>query len=161
VYKIWNSGNTIKTGNINKPLTEGTMIRNMLSVAVTMIILFQFLPGSIMAQEAGTSPEVIEFLLCEDVEDREPVNPKEAFTTLDERVYAYARIHNTEEPVNLYFRWTYDGAVYANINLLIGVSEAWRTYTSVLVSEGEWKVELVDEDDNVLASTEFRVTGAE
>ncbi|MFU8861019.1 MAG: DUF2914 domain-containing protein [Cyclonatronaceae bacterium] len=137
------------------------MIRNLLSIAVTMIILFQFLPGSVMAQEAGASPEVIEFLLCEDVEDREPVNPKETFTTLDERVYAYARIYNTEEPVNLHFRWTHDGAVYANINLLIGVSQAWRTYSSVQILEGEWKVELVDENDNVLASTEFTVTRAE
>lgn len=136
------------------------MIRNLLSIAVTTIILFLFIPASLLGQESGTDPEVIEFLLCEDVEDREPVNPKENFTTLDERVYAYARIHNTEEPVNLYFRWTHNGAVYAKINLLIGVSEAWRTYTSVQISEGEWKVELVTEDDEVLASTEFRVTGA-
>lgn len=134
------------------------MIHNLLSIAFTTIILFLFIPASLLAQETATDPEVIEFLLCEDVEEREPVNPKENFTTLDERVYAYARIQNTEEPVNLYFRWTHNGAVYANINLLIGVSEAWRTYTSVLVSEGEWKVELVGEDDEVLASAEFRVT---
>lgn len=137
------------------------MIRNLLSITIITIIPLMFLPGILLAQEAGTNPEVIEFLLCEDVEEREPVNPKENFTTLDERAYAFARIHNMGEPVNLYFRWTHDGAVYANISLLIGVSEAWRTYTSVLIAEGEWKVELVGEDDEVLASTEFRVTGAD
>ena len=134
------------------------MIRNLLSIAVTTLILFLFIPASLPAQDAGTGTEVIEFLLCEDVEDREPVNPKENFTTLDERVYAYARIHNTEEPVNLYFRWTHDGAVYANINLLTGVSEAWRTYSSVQILAGEWKVELVGKDNEVLATAEFMVT---
>jgi hypothetical protein len=142
-------------------LAEVIMIRNLLSIAVTTIILLLLIPGSLMAQVAGANLEVIEFLLCEDVEDREPVNPKENFTTLDERVYAYARIHNTEEPVNLYFRWTHDGAVYANINLLIGVSDSWRTYSSVQILAGEWKVELVSEDAEILASAEFRVTGGE
>ncbi|MCA1801709.1 MAG: DUF2914 domain-containing protein [Rhodothermaceae bacterium] len=135
------------------------MIRNLLSIAVTPIILSLFIPGSLMAQEPGITLEVIEFLLCEGVDDREPVNPKENFTTLDERVYAYARIHNTEEPVNLNFRWSHDGAVYANIYLLIGVSDSWRTYSSVQILAGEWKVELVGEDDEVLASAEFSVTG--
>ncbi|TVQ08846.1 MAG: DUF2914 domain-containing protein [Balneolaceae bacterium] len=151
---------TVEYGEKQKNLLlEGIMLRYLLPTAIlTLIMPLLFINTTAQAQEMTASVEVIEFLLCEDVEDREPVNPKEEFTTADERVYAYARIHNPEEPVNLYFRWTHDGAVYANISLLIGVSEAWRTYTSVQIIAGEWKVELVGEDEQVLASAEFSVS---
>jgi hypothetical protein len=130
-------------------------VRRLLLIPILYITIWT---GSVIANQGTDKPEVVEFILCQAVEEREPVNPTGKFDTGMERVYAFARISNPGEEIEMQFRWTHEGAVYARIAVKVGTSPAWRTYSTVQALEGDWKVELVGENDDVLSSIEFTVT---
>jgi hypothetical protein len=114
-------------------------------------------PSVSASDSLADGPEVLELLLCEDVVDREPVNAGMEFTTGTERIYAFARISNPDQETELHFRWTHNEALYAQITVEVGVSEGWRTWTSVLSMAGDWQVELISNENETLASTRFTV----
>lgn len=101
---------------------------------------------------------VREFLLAEDVIEREPVEVVESYTMADSRAWCFARIYNNDEMQDLYFKWYYENELYFEMNSKIGISPNWRTYSSVGLQPGNWRVALQDEQGNVLEEIEFVVS---
>lgn len=112
-------------------------------------------PGSL---ENEDTLFVKEFLLAEDVIEREPVEVVESYSMADSRAWCFARIHNNDEMQDLFFKWYHEDELYFEMNSKIGISPNWRTYSSVGLQPGNWRVELQDEQGNVLEEIEFVVS---
>jgi len=106
--------------------------------------------------QAG-SMMVRDFVLTNGIYEREPVNKTETFMTSDGTGYAFARINNEGAPSNVSFVWTYEGSQHASVDMTVGTSGSWRTWSSVNLKPGDWRVQLVTQDGRVIAERTFTV----
>lgn len=59
---------------------------------------------------------------------------------------------------DVFFRWYHENELFFEMNSKIGVSPHWRTYSSIGLQPGSWRVQLVDRDGNLLEEIQFRVS---
>ncbi len=102
---------------------------------------------------------VLEFLLARDVVEREPVDVVDSYTIDDSRAWCFARIHNSQKMQNVYFEWHHEGELYFRMNARVGTSNNWRTYSSVGLQPGQWRVLLRDRHGTILDERTFEVAG--
>jgi len=100
---------------------------------------------------------VRDFVLTNDVVDREPTNEAAAFTTHDEKAFAFARINNTGAPTTVKVVWRREGMEHGSVWLNVGMSSGWRTWSSANLRPGNWSVTLVDAGGSVLVQRSFIV----
>ncbi len=102
---------------------------------------------------------VHEFVLARDIVERNPVDVVTSFTMDDARAWCFASIHNSEKMQDVYFEWYHEGELYFRMNAKVGISENWRTYSSVGLQPGTWRVVLRNRHETILAERSFEVTG--
>ena len=101
---------------------------------------------------------VKELLLSRDVIEREPVDVVQSFSMDDERAWGFAVIHSTYRMHTLTFKWYYEDEEYFTFDSQVGESPNWRTYSSVGLQPGSWRVELYNEYDEMLKEVRFHVS---
>lgn len=115
------------------------------------------IPALVRPAHADGSVIIRDFVLTRGIEAREPVDAAESFAVTDQQAYAFARIANDGQPTTVVVRWRYEDEVHAEVDLTIGTSTAWRTWSSANLKPGHWNVELIAPDGLVLAERSFTV----
>lgn len=105
----------------------------------------------------GDTLYVKEFVLAQDVVEREPVGIVQSYNMSDTRAWCFARLHNSDEMQDVYFKWYYEDQLYFEMNSKIGVSPDWRTYSSVGLQPGSWRVLLENKEGVELDEIRFHV----
>ncbi len=100
---------------------------------------------------------VQDLILSHGVYEREPADIAKSFEPSDERAYAFARISNAGPLTNVSFVWHYGSNIHAIVDLNVGTSQGWRTWSSAKLKSGDWRIELVTEEGEVLAERAFTV----
>lgn len=114
--------------------------------------------GLLVAQPAQAGSVIIrDFVLTHGINEREPMGATEDFALTDQRGFAFARLHNEGTPTNVSFVWEVDNSVHASIDMNVGTSPGWRTWSSVALRPGKWRVKLIDESGLMLAEKTFTV----
>jgi hypothetical protein len=129
-------------------------LKGALTLAGAAVAFSLFAAGPV---QAGSAMMVRDFVLTNGIYEREPVNTTEDFMTSDGTAYAFARINNDGEPSKVSFIWQYQGSEHASVDQTIGTSGSWRTWSSVNLKPGDWRVQLVTEDGRVIAERTFKV----
>ena len=101
---------------------------------------------------------VREMVLAQDVVERTPIDVVQAFDVSDGEAWAFARIFNTGPLRNVIFKWYYEESLYYTFEAKVGTSKNWRTYSSVTLREGAWRVEMEDHKGNQLKEIRFHVS---
>ncbi len=57
------------------------------------------------------------------------------------------------------FKWHFGAEEYAEVQMRVGTSPGWRTWSSANLRPGGWRVELVDANGVVLMERRFTVSG--
>lgn len=107
--------------------------------------------------EEGASLRVVDFVVARGIVEREPVEVSNTFSSADGNAYAFARIANDGEPTGVSFVWFHRDAVYAAVEMTIGTSTRWRTWSSAEIQPGPWRVQLVGSDGLIIAENSFTV----
>jgi hypothetical protein len=148
-----------------KIFKEVKMMKQSMKIIGTLLITLLIFSNIAMAQEESAQEEkaamdVVEMLFCQSVEDREPTGVDTVFANTVETVYCYTKIVNsTDEPTKISHVWYLDGEQKSKIDLTIK-GKSWRTWSSKTIPEswtGNWSVEVVSADGQVLESNEFVV----
>ncbi len=101
---------------------------------------------------------VRDFVLTNAIIGREPTNEATAFTTHDEKAFAFARINNTGAPTAVNVVWHFEGTQHGSVWLNVGMSSGWRTWSSANIRRpGNWSVTLLDAGGSVLVQRSFIV----
>ncbi len=118
---------------------------------------------TVAALSAQTQEEseihVSRMVVCESVENHEPVGEKSTFADTVSRIFCFTEIENARENTRVKHRWYYGETLKAEVTLPV-YSASWRTFSSkrMLPSwTGEWRVDLLDEKGAVLKSVHFRL----
>ena len=100
---------------------------------------------------------VQDLVLSHGVYEREQTDIAKSFEPSDERAYAFARISNAGPLTNVSFVWHYGSNIHAIVDLNVGTSQGWRTWSSAKLKSGDWRIELVTEEGEVLTERAFTV----
>jgi hypothetical protein len=92
------------------------------------------------------------------VESRELVGEAAEFDVSAGRIFCWMRISAQDVPTTIKHVWYADGQQAAEVPLNISYP-SMRTWSSKAIWAGKWKVEVVSEKGDVLASTDFTVKG--
>ncbi len=125
-------------------------------------VLFAVLPGQFawgqqQSPPSGESLSIESMVLATDVVDREPVDSVQTFSASDSEAFCHIRVRNSGEPTTITFRWLHNGEEYFTFDAKVGVSSNWRTYSSVTPQPGEWQVQILTPDGEVLTERSFTV----
>lgn len=101
------------------------------------------------------SVQVIDFVLTNKIEGREPKDMVEKFTHENAQGFAFARL-SADKHAQITFIWLKDGREQSRFTTHVHASKRWRTYASTKLRPGNWKVQLLA-DNAVLAEREFIV----
>lgn len=114
--------------------------------------------------DQGGEPEVARSQFASDVQNREPVDEvSDSFSASEDPLYFFTEIDNGEGET-ITHRWKHDGEVMAEVPLQVGGDDSWRTWSSKQLMpdwDGEWTVEVVDSQGNVLEEKSVRVEGGQ
>lgn len=108
---------------------------------------------------AGQALTVEEFQFGTAVENREIVNPDSSFSADVGQVYCFTRITGAESETSVTHIWYLDGVEMATVELPVR-GPNWRTWSSKTIFSdwtGEWSVDLLDEEGNLLMTKTFTV----
>jgi hypothetical protein len=107
--------------------------------------------------QADDGVVIRDFELTRGIFEREPTGTVDSFDVSDSQGFVFARIANDGPPTGMTVVWRYEDTVHAAVDLDVGTSTGWRTWSSANLKPGEWTVELVDADGIVLAQRSFTV----
>jgi hypothetical protein len=107
--------------------------------------------------QAAEGLVIRDFVLTRGIAEREPTDAVDSFHLSDSQGYVFARIANDGSPTGVTVVWRYGDTVHAAIDLDVGTSTGWRTWSSANLKAGPWTVELVDAEGIVLAQQNFTV----
>lgn len=109
---------------------------------------------------AAPTVKVDKLVIAATVEDRIPKGEAATFPGDTKNVFAWTRIVAESVPTKVKHVYYADGKRVAEVELAVNGSP-YRVWSSKRVSPGSWKVEVQDENGDVLASSEFTVTAGE
>ena len=112
------------------------------------------------AQAASEEPamKVNRIVVCERIIDREPVAADSVFTGV-EKLVCFTEIGDAGEPTAIRHVWFHGGVEKISISLDVR-GKRWRTYSTKVIPAaltGDWRVDVLDENDNKIAGISFKV----
>jgi hypothetical protein len=108
----------------------------------------------------GKQVSLVSAVVCEGVQDHQPMVEKNEFLTADSRrAYVWMEIRSKKQPFVIKHNYYLNGAKHSEVPLEIKYPRM-RTWSYVTINKpdhiGDWKVDIV-RDNNILKTIEFRV----
>jgi hypothetical protein len=102
---------------------------------------------------------VARMLLAGSIEEREPVGAVSAYSASTEKVYCFLEATDIMEDTEVSFVWYHENKRMAIVILPLKKGPKWRTYSSKKLGglTGDWEVELIDANGNVILGVGFTV----
>jgi len=138
----------------------GTKVNPMKNMMVVLAVLS--LAGTAVAQapeqqaEAPKLVQVEKIALGTGLESRELVGEATEFDVSAGRIYCWTKITSENVPTTIKHVWYADAETAAEVPLNIKYPTT-RTWSSKAIWAGKWRVDVVNETGDVLASTDFTV----
>lgn len=107
-----------------------------------------------------TRVRIVDSAIATNVQQRVPTGLGEVFSTDAGTIWAWVAVENRGEPTKVTMVWRRDDKVRSTLDLPVGTSPRWRTWSRTRLRKfdaGEWTVDIYDEDGNVLDTLEFTV----
>jgi len=117
-----------------------------------------FLPVLAFAQ-GSDGLTVDDIRICTSVEDRQPVGADTSFDRDVGRLFCFTKLSGDQDSATIYHVWYFNDREMAKVELSIR-AKTWRTWSNKNILEawtGNWRVDVLSSDDNVLGSMEFTV----
>lgn len=112
-----------------------------------------------VAELKVTELKVTKVTLTTGVKDRKPVDSAIAFPSSVGEVYCWTLVEGAKEPTAIRHLWYYGEKKVAEVSLEIKSSQ-YRTWSSKTILphwRGDWRVEIVDSQDNLLGTISFKI----
>lgn len=126
-----------------------------------------FLASSFSQENKAASPApaaeeltLVQAAMCEEVADQGPRNPAVVFSIKRQHVYCFSSFDSIPEKSFIYHNWYREEKLSTKIKLILHPPR-WATFSRIQLREadrGAWRVEITDQNDNVLKILRFSVT---
>jgi len=130
--------------------------------SLIVMCILALLPASSIGQ-AESKMGIARIVLCEGIEDREPVNESVDFPLDAGTIFCFTEIQDIGSPKTIMHRWYQGDKLMANVSLTVE-GNRFRTWSSKKIAPqavGEWRVEVANEAEEILGEITFRVSAVE
>jgi hypothetical protein len=127
---------------------------------LAMLATIIFCQAVAVKAQMGGAVEVAEAVICRDVVDREPIDVGDSFEVSVGKLYCFTKIVGAQQPIEIAHVWYYGDVQRARVNLSVEAA-SWRTWSSKIIQAheiGDWHVDIIGPDDEVLETVEFEIT---
>jgi hypothetical protein len=131
----------------------------MKKIAVIFFMVLSVLAVQDNLAQTAVKMEVIEMMICTDIQDRVPVGADTLFLKTVGQLYCYTKVTGAGESAKIAHVWYYNDQEMARVELNIR-ADTWRTWSSKKILEewtGNWRVDVVSESGEILKSMSFRI----
>ena len=126
---------------------------------LSLIFLLSMLFTSLLSAQEANNLTIEKLVICTSIEDRQPVGVDSTFSKDVGKLYCFSNITGAEKQCSISQVWYYKDEQMANIKLNVK-AKTWRTWSSkkiVSFATGQWRVDIVSEKGDVLASKKFTI----
>jgi hypothetical protein len=133
--------------------------RSRVALVLTGVVLLLAVSGASGWAAEGAPFAIQRFLVCQDVQDREPVGISSTFSSTTEKVYAFLEAVDIPAETTADFVWYHGSDELARVTVKVGQAGRWRTYANknLYGLTGSWRVEIQDAEGSILGTVEFQV----
>jgi hypothetical protein len=124
---------------------------------LTLAVIF-FIASPAFAQN-NPGLTVDDIRICTSVEDRQPVGADTSFARNIGHVYCFTGLSGDKEYSTLYHVWYYKDREMLRVELN-AKAKKWRTWSTKRIQTdwtGNWRVDVLSSDGNMLGSIEFTI----
>jgi hypothetical protein len=121
-------------------------------------------PGKLTPHRVKTSLGVIGSATGVGVDQRTPLGVATTFSSDVEKVWAFIKVRNTLRDTKVRMVWKRDGKTRMQVNLKVGKSKGWRTWSYRKMGHrdvGAWTIDVLDMRGETLHTMAFDVTRPE
>jgi hypothetical protein len=125
-----------------------------MSRILVVSVCFAVLAATVFAQGPVTITEAV---ICKDIQDREPVDAHDVFSSDVGKLHCFTRTSAVGK-TTIQHVWYLEGEKRAEVSLTIGASPSWRTSSSKIIrpiDTGNWKVNILGPDGEILKTASF------
>ena len=102
-----------------------------------------------------------EVMICRGVYKRNPIKPGFTFSNNVDSIFCYTKISNKGPKQEIKHLWYYENNLITAVTYNIKTSYNYRSWSkkTILPSQvGEWRVDIIDDKENVLGSRKFEIS---
>jgi len=145
--------------------TYGRLNRYIFSITITLIIFIipsdiGILPTAFGDETGNEAVNIKQAVICEAIQDLEPVNPAIAFSIKIGKVLCYTEFSEISQETFVFHRWYRRDEMVTEKKLVLKPPQ-WSTYSSIQLREsdkGPWRVNIVNAHDQTMKILRFSVT---
>ena len=112
-------------------------------------------------KDISSNLKLKEIMICRGVYKRNPIKPGFTFTNNVDSLFCYTKISNKGPKQEIKHLWYYENELITAVTYNIKTSYNYRSWSkkSILSSQiGEWRVDVIDERENILGSRKFQIS---
>ena len=129
-------------------------------VVLAAVFIFPLVFNPVSAQEEeAAGMKVQRIVICTAISEREPVGEGESFPVDVKKVFCFTEVLDADKDTFITHEWYYQDELKASVKLKVA-GKRWRTWSSKGIDKnwtGEWRVEVKDENGNLLVSQKFKI----
>jgi len=129
-------------------------------IAIHFLLLLPLNPLKNISCADASQLRLSKGLMCEDIFENAPRNPTIVFSIDQKKAVCFSSFDDVPQKTVIYHNWYHRDVPSAKIRLTLNPPR-WSTYSSIQLRRtdiGPWRVEITDENDNVLGVLRFSVT---
>ena len=99
-------------------------------------------------------------LICQGIIKRTPVKPGKRFSNMVDSLYCYTKISNSGRKQELQHIWYYNDREMTRVLYNVKPSFNYRSWSKKTIypeNIGKWRVDVMDQDGNILGSRSFTI----
>ena len=115
-------------------------------------------PEKLITKEPNRTLILKEMLICRGIYKRSPIKPGKEFSNRIDSLYCYTKISNSGSKQELKHIWYYNNREMTRVLYNVKPSFNYRSWSKKMIypeNIGEWRVDVMDEDENILGSRSF------
>ncbi len=130
---------------------------------ITVLIFLWGAPPAVKADaEDGPTEKMVlgRALMCESIENFQPVNPAVVFSIGNEEVYCYSEFDPVYEKVKIFHKWFKKDKLIFSMPLTLSPPK-WASLSKIQLrnaDKGPWRVEIQDLEGNILKTLRFGIS---
>jgi hypothetical protein len=127
----------------------------------TVVKTGELKPGKLSNHKVSDELGVVASAMAIGVDKRVPLGVGTKFSSDVEKVWAFIKVKNKNAPTKLRMVWKRHGKERMSVDLRVGKSKGWRTWSYKKMGRrdaGQWTVDVFTQDGNKLHSMAFEVT---
>jgi len=139
-------------------------------VLISAIFILSFYPPEICTSvekteiiqtEKSTGLKITKAVICEEIKDGQTINEGVIFSSDLGKITCYSEFDSITEKTTIYHCWYFKDNLRAKKKPLVLYPPKWSTFSQIEPREtdkGPWRVEITDQDGNILQTLRFSIT---